>query len=87
MAFIIHVNANGIPTVCLFQEFDQSLELDTFLVYYFLVPKLGMVPIKMWNAVSVQFKSKMFYSQFFKTVLTHLIPQDMETCSKYNCSG
>ena len=52
--------------VCLFQEFDQSLEVDTFLVYYFLVPKLGMVPIKMWNAVSVKFKSKMFYSQFFK---------------------
>ena len=66
MAFIIHVNVNGISTVCVFQKFDQSLELDTFLVYYFLVHKLGTVPIKMWNAVSVQFKSKMFYSQFFK---------------------
>ena len=51
MALIIHVNVNGISTVCVFQEFDQSLELDTFLVYYFLVPKLGTVPIKMWNAV------------------------------------
>ena len=66
MALIIHVNVNGISTVCVFQEFDQSLELDTFLVYYFLVPKLGAVPIKMWNAVSVQFKSNKFYSQFFK---------------------
>ena len=51
MALIINVNVNGISTVCVFQEFDQSLELDTFLVYYFLVPKLGTVPIKMWNAV------------------------------------
>ena len=31
MALIIHVNVNGILTVCVFQEFDQSLELDTFL--------------------------------------------------------
>ena len=31
MALIIHVNVNGISTVCVFQEFDQSLELDTFL--------------------------------------------------------
>ena len=63
MALIIHVNVNGISTVCVFQEFDQSLELDTFSVYYFLVPKLGTVPIKMWNAVfefSIQVQNVLF---------------------------
>ena len=63
MALIIHVNVNGISTVCVFQEFDQSLELNTFLVYYFLVPKLGTVPIKMWNAVfqcSIQVQNVLF---------------------------
>ena len=86
MAIIIHVNVNGISTVCVFQEFDRSLELDTFLVYYFLVPKLGMVPIKNGERCecSIQVQNVLF-SVF--QVLTHLIPQDIETCSKYNCSG